>query len=140
MIIESFIFQLLCSFPYCVYIISWWVKKERENPTQKRLIAKIKRSVLKCKAKQNQYPRLHLLKVKQVHILLKQQKPLNKNIILIIRTKNIINIASITAIETVKVIERKHLSASLGKKLPSMTIGMIYGLWSMKESIISQKW
>jgi hypothetical protein len=40
----------------------------------------------------------------------------------------------------VKVIERKHLSASLGKKLPSMTIGMIYGLWSMKESIISQKW
>jgi hypothetical protein len=59
---------------------------------------------------------------------LKQQKQLNKNIILIIRTKNIINIASIIAIEMVKVIERKHLSASLGKKLPSMTIGMIYGL------------
>ncbi len=125
---------------YCFYIISWWVKKERENLTLKRLIMKIRILVLKCKAKQNRYLQLHLLKVKQVPMLLKQQKPRNRNIILIISSINTIKITSITPIEMVKVIKRNRISTILGRKLPNMIIEMICGLWLMKESIICRNW
>lgn len=84
--------------------------------------------VHKCKAKQNRYLRLHLLKVKQVPMLLKQQKPRNRNIILIISSINIIKITSITPIEMVKVIKRNRISTILGRKLQNMIIEMIYGL------------